>query len=604
MNNGFMDDGHTRLSVRSLRTLCIIICVVLVVASAIVAAVLISQAAPVDTPEPKNVVAILPLNDALIGLNADLSGVNVQITYSDGTSETRPLSELAVTGLDTSEPGTLSNVVLNFAGFTQIAKYTVVPVEKVLRYIAQQGGSIEGDTVQHVTSGGNAATVLAVPDEGYKFVEWSDGVKQAQRTDLAVSQDKEISARFVRITYKVIFYYANGTTAREQDVEHGYPVLYVPTEENDKQMQMYGYKFTAWSVDTAEIKSVTRNLYVYPQYTKYAADFELDISLAPDGSALATAPDLLEYYTKDQSTSVMIVPNPARTFIGWEILTSDGTWMSLAASDGQTRSAAYAINSSSNLITFSSSKNGVRDEYLISFTPTPATSLIQVRAKVVYNTSEITFTSMTTTAHQAVRIDYGYTLGSKFDMGSEYNEELFTAVQPADAAGYNFIGWYVRNGAVDENGIPVLVKNGATFDAPTELIAYHEKRLYSIKFTNGGDQTFTEKTISLYWQDVLGGEGENAFPTEIPHKTNYTFVGWYKLVNDMETNIFVDKLTRVDGDMQLYPKFIVNTKELKVEAAGSGTITITVGGKDESIYGSYSLEVDNSYTLTFTPATG
>ncbi|MDR0751187.1 MAG: InlB B-repeat-containing protein [Christensenellaceae bacterium] len=607
MSDGLSNIGRAKFSVRSARHIGIIVCIVLIIASAIVAAVLISKAAPIEDLPAKKITAILPENDARIGLNANLDSVNVRVVYSDGSSEIKTLTDLSVTGLDTTKPGELENVVLNFGGFVQIVSYTVMPIEKVIKYLALEGGSIEGDAEQHVPSGGSATSVRANPDEGYRFVEWSDGVKQAQRTDLMVSQDKQLSASFAKLKYLVIFYYPNGTTGREKYIEHGDPVIDIPSEENDKEMQLYGYKFVSWNVDNSEISRVTRELHIYPQYEKYSADFSLEISTSADGLALASTSGLREYYTLEETASLTIIPNPERTFVGFEILTAGNIWVSLAAADDSgPKTSAYAIGSSNNLITFISSKNGVRDEYLLTFVPTSQTTSIQVRARLVYDTSEISFTSMSLVVRSPINLALNQTIGSFFSVGSS-SDELFVAVLPPSADGYEFRGWYIKDGAVNDSGEPVLITNSTTFERPTELIAYHVKKVYTITFSKGNIQgtVFAERSIKLYWQEVLGGAGENAFPDAIPQLTNYTFVGWYRLNGEVETDNFVDKTTRVDGDMQLYPKFLVNTKKLLIEADGSGEITIAKNdGTPVSVYGNYSLEVNQKYTIKFLAAEG
>ena len=42
---------------------------------------------------------------------------------------------------------------------------------------------------------GQTARVVAKPNEGYRFVEWSDGVKEAERT-VVLTSDSTITARF------------------------------------------------------------------------------------------------------------------------------------------------------------------------------------------------------------------------------------------------------------------------------------------------------------------------------------------------------------------------------------------------------------------------
>ena len=65
-----------------------------------------------------------------------------------------------------------------------------------LSYSAGAGGSITGETSQTVLYGDNGTEVTAVPDEGYEFVRWSDGVTTATRTDSNVTSDITVTAEF------------------------------------------------------------------------------------------------------------------------------------------------------------------------------------------------------------------------------------------------------------------------------------------------------------------------------------------------------------------------------------------------------------------------
>lgn len=64
-------------------------------------------------------------------------------------------------------------------------------------YAAGTGGTISGKTTQTVEAGKSTETVKAVPDKGYVFSKWSDGVKTADRTDL-LSSDLSVTAIFTR----------------------------------------------------------------------------------------------------------------------------------------------------------------------------------------------------------------------------------------------------------------------------------------------------------------------------------------------------------------------------------------------------------------------
>ena len=65
-----------------------------------------------------------------------------------------------------------------------------------VNYLTSGGGSVSGAVNQFVKKGENAQTVTAVPQEGYLFLGWSDGVLTAQRTDSSLAADLTVKACF------------------------------------------------------------------------------------------------------------------------------------------------------------------------------------------------------------------------------------------------------------------------------------------------------------------------------------------------------------------------------------------------------------------------
>ena len=65
-----------------------------------------------------------------------------------------------------------------------------------LDYTAGAGGSITGDTSQVVDYGSDGTIVTAVPNTGYHFVQWSDDVMTASRTDTNVTANISVTASF------------------------------------------------------------------------------------------------------------------------------------------------------------------------------------------------------------------------------------------------------------------------------------------------------------------------------------------------------------------------------------------------------------------------
>jgi len=118
-------------------------------------------------------------------------------------------------------------------------------------YTADENGTIEGISSQKIGHGSSGSKVTAVPDEGYHFVNWSDGVTTASRTDQKVTADLAVTANFA-INQYTLTYTAGKNGSLEgvlvQTVNHGSdssPVTAV-AERN--------YHFVSWSdgVTTAQ----------------------------------------------------------------------------------------------------------------------------------------------------------------------------------------------------------------------------------------------------------------------------------------------------------------------------------------------------------------
>ncbi len=70
-----------------------------------------------------------------------------------------------------------------------------------LTYTHTIGGNIEGYSLQIVPKGEDGTEVTAIPNTGYIFLEWSDGLKTAIRTDTNVNKKIIVEARFAFLIY-------------------------------------------------------------------------------------------------------------------------------------------------------------------------------------------------------------------------------------------------------------------------------------------------------------------------------------------------------------------------------------------------------------------
>ena len=106
--------------------------------------------------------------DSAMGINSDLSNVYVTVTYSDGSTKSVALSNMVCEGLDIATAGT-QNISLSYGGFEQTIQVNVKDITCKVTYTASVGGRVDGNKNQQVKSGGDAETVVAVPETGYTF---------------------------------------------------------------------------------------------------------------------------------------------------------------------------------------------------------------------------------------------------------------------------------------------------------------------------------------------------------------------------------------------------------------------------------------------------
>lgn len=106
-------------------------------------------------------------------------------------------------------------------------------VEYSLTYTPGANGSVNGDTSQTVGEGEDGTEVIAVPDSGYIFVNWSDGVTSASRTDTNVMADINVTANFTSYKLKNMIGVTNVDGIEELiDIQDGGINIQIPTNTN------------------------------------------------------------------------------------------------------------------------------------------------------------------------------------------------------------------------------------------------------------------------------------------------------------------------------------------------------------------------------------
>ncbi len=140
------------------------------------------------------------------GPNGTISGITPQtLQYGQSGSAITAIPDSGYNFIQwsdgrTDNPRTDSNVTANVNVTAQFALPTFT-----LTYVAGANGSISGSSPQTVNIGSDGSEVIAVPDAEHFFVQWSDGVLTAARTDTNVSANISVTAEFLHNPYTLTY---------------------------------------------------------------------------------------------------------------------------------------------------------------------------------------------------------------------------------------------------------------------------------------------------------------------------------------------------------------------------------------------------------------
>jgi hypothetical protein len=95
-----------------------------------------------------------------------------------------------------------------------------------------------------VLHGDDGSAVTAVPTTGYEFVDWSDGVQTAERTDTNVTADLSVTAHFASDSYTVTSSVGSGSGTIDplgpQEILHGETAQFTLTPAANHHIQSVG----------------------------------------------------------------------------------------------------------------------------------------------------------------------------------------------------------------------------------------------------------------------------------------------------------------------------------------------------------------------------
>ncbi len=398
-----------------------------------------------------------------------------------------------------------------------------------------ENGNIEGASSGSYNHG-TEMTINAVPNEGYHFVGWSDGVMETERT-ISVTSDIVLTAIFEVNVYSVVVSGQNGIIEGGGNFEHG-------TEIEISAIPNEGYHFVGWSDgDSAMVRKivVTSDLVLY-------ADIQINVYNVVLTAENATIVGAGQYEHGTQIT-IHVTPNEGYSFVGWSDGELQSTRTFIVTSDIELY-ANILINeydlvvSAENGTITNAGKYEHGSVVEISALPNDGYHFVRWSDGDTLPNRVLTMTSdITLSAYFAINI-YDVVLnvenGIVFGDG-RYNHGTNLTIAAYANEGYHFVGW--------SDGDKNLVRT-ISLISDTILTALFEIDKCTI--------TLSAENGKVYGSGVYDYGSEVDLIAEA--NKNYHFVGW----SDGDENI--TRSVIVKSDLNLTALFAINRHSVELTA--------------------------------------
>ena len=320
---------------------------------------------------------------ATSGTNGEVSptGVITKDALSSQTYTITPNANYHVANVlvDGSSVGVITTYTFSSISSTHTISATFAINTYTLTYTAEAHGNIMGTSPQTVNYGGDGSTVTAVPNTGYHFTNWSDGILTAARTETNVTSNKSVTANFAINTYTLAYTagdHGSITGTASQTVNHGASGTEVTAVANS------GYHFVDWS-DTNST-SATRTDTNVTANKSATANFALTPSNSKEITAFSFATlEAIGVVKESDYTIAINVPNgtnitaliPTITISGASV--SPNTLVAHDFTDSVAHPIVYTVTAA----------NSTTQNYSVSVTILPATQ-IAAAPTVTVNTTQ------------------------------------------------------------------------------------------------------------------------------------------------------------------------------------------------------------------------
>ena len=183
------------------------------------------------------------------------------------------------------------------------------PIDYTITTMKIGSGYVSGAGVY---SYGDTATLTAVPEEGYRFVEWIEDRSTENPRSFTVTGNATYTAYFEKIKNIVQVYSfptEGGTFSGDGVYDYGSTVT----------LQAYpnpGYKFRNWSDnETANPRTITVTKHV--DYIAYFDKLKYDLVITPIGKGTTDKEEITSGLEYNSQITVTAIPDPGYHFVDW-----------------------------------------------------------------------------------------------------------------------------------------------------------------------------------------------------------------------------------------------------------------------------------------------
>ncbi|AZN39211.1 InlB B-repeat-containing protein [Paenibacillus albus] len=441
-----------------------------------------------------------------------------------------------------------------------------------LKYRAGNGGSLTGgDANQTVNYGQAAAAVTAVPATGYSFVEWSDHVTTATRTDLNVTHDIDVQALFSINKYTLSYLATTGGSVSGSAAQS---VDYDSDGSEVTAVADTGYHFVKWDDNKTTSARQDKNVTADKTYT---ASFEINTyqlkySAGDHGTVDGTLQQTVNYGA--DGTEVTATPATGYHFVKWSDNNTAANRTDEDVDQDITVSASFAIN-----------------QYTLDYEAGPGGSLTgSAHQSVNYNADGATVTAVANTGYQFVSWSDGITTATRQDVDVVASKQVTatfaidtfvltytagangtitgttpqtvdygadgTTVTAVPAAGYHFVKWSdnVQDASRQDTDVTGAITVTAQFAIDT----------FALNYTAGAGGSIDGDKDQVVERGASGSE-----VTAVP-ATGYHFVEWS---DGKKSASRTD--AGVNANVSVSASFAINQYTLTYAAGANGMITGT-----------------------------